>query len=238
MNTLETLQRTTAHNLSAASVPGFKKTIGAVEAQPAGTLPSMTGTAHAPSQPGRLPDAAPTISYQAGALAQSGNPLDFALKGEGFFSLQMPEGQTLYTRNGSFHVDAEGQLVNALGYPVLSGGREISVDPALGPVTAMPDGTLRQGEVEIGQLELTKFGRPDLLSQTTGGFLQSGTMDAGAEPAEDASVIQGFTEHSNVNPVHEMVSLITISRAYEVNEKVLSAYDDRLGKTIEATKKT
>jgi len=236
LNALESLQRTTSHNLAASSVAGYKRTVAAMEAKAAGTIPMMTSVTNAPSIQGHMPKAEPIVTQAAGALSQTGNSLDFALQGEGFFTLQGPDGLPFYTRNGQFHLSAEGELVNAQGYPVLSGGREISVDATQGPLTVSAEGTLMQGQTPLGPLDLTSFGRPDLLSQITGGFIADSTLNPGAQPAEEARVLQGFVEGANVNPVQEMVSLITISRAYEANEKVLSSYDDRLSQTIDATR--
>ncbi|MCO6051016.1 flagellar basal-body rod protein FlgF [Mesorhizobium sp. RP14(2022)] len=155
------------------------------------------------------------LSTQSGALRQTGNPLDFAVRGEGWFAIDTPAGMVL-TRDGRFELNVEGGLQTLEGYPVLdAGGAPIQLDPNGGPPVAGADGSLRQGERRVGALGLfahapgadfKRFGNSGIIPQNE------------PEPIVDrmdAGVRQGFVEDANVNPVTEMMRLIQVQRAFE-----------------------
>lgn len=155
------------------------------------------------------------LSTQSGAMRQTGNPLDFAVRGDGWFAIDTPAGMVL-TRDGRFELNTEGGLQTLEGYPVLdAGGAPIQLDPNGGPPTAGADGSLRQGERLVGALGLfthqpgadfKRFGNSGIIPQTEPEPLVD-RMDAG--------VRQGFVEDANVNPVTEMMRLIQVQRAFE-----------------------
>jgi flagellar basal-body rod protein FlgG len=180
--------------------------------------------------------AATTRNFSQGTLQQTGNNLDVAIKGNGMFQIQLPDGSTAYTRDGSFQVDANGQLVTNAGYTVQPG---ITIPQAATSVTIAADGTVNitlQGQAQpqqVGQLQLASFVNPaglDPLGQNlyaeTGA---SGTPNAGA-PGSDGlgSLQQGFVEGSNVNVVEELVTMIATQRAYELNSKAIQTSDQML----------
>ncbi len=180
-----------------------------------------------------------SVDQAQGELQQTGNQLDVAIGGRGFFALQSPDGELAYTRNGSFHLDAEGRMVNSDGYALAS---EIVVPPDATSVAIGSDGivTAQVGDggesVELGQIELANFANPGGL-QAQGKTLFTETEASGAAilgaPGADGTgeLTQGIIELSNVNVVEEMIDLISGQRAYEVNSRVVQAADEMLQQT-------
>jgi flagellar basal-body rod protein FlgG len=175
--------------------------------------------------------------FSQGNLQQTGNNLDVAIKGSGFFQIQMPDGTTAYTRDGSFQVSATGQLVNNSGYVVQPG---LSVPATAQGVTVAEDGTVSAampGGVSqpMGQLVMASFINPaGLEAKGQNLYLEtaaSGTPTSGAPGSNGMGTLaQGFLETSNVNVVEELVSMIQTQRAYELNSKAISTSDQMLAK--------
>lgn len=171
-----------------------------------------------------------------GTLNNTGNALDLALDGDGFFEVQLPGGQLGYTRAGNFKLDAEGSLVTPQGYPVQP---QITVPQGASSISVAPDGTVSAvlpGEAEpaqLGQLTLASFVNPAGLRASGDNFLMetaaSGAADT-APPGENGrgNIRQGMLEASNVNVVEELVEMIEAQRSYEINSKMISAVDDML----------
>jgi flagellar basal-body rod protein FlgG len=177
-----------------------------------------------------------TRNFGQGALQQTGNNLDTAIKGQGFFQIQLPDGSTGYTRDGAFQVDANGQLVTSAGYPVQPG---ITVPANAQNVTVGNDGTVNvsiPGQVApqgLGQLQLVSFVNPAGLDPRGGNLFSetaaSGTPNAGAPGTGGLGAVQqGFVEGSNVNVIEELVSMIATQRAYELNSKAVQTSDQML----------
>ena len=177
-----------------------------------------------------------TRNFGQGALQQTANNLDMAIKGQGFFQIQLPDGSTGYTRDGAFQVDANGQLVTSAGYPVQPG---ITIPANAQNVTVAGDGTVTAsvpGQVApqgLGQLQLVSFVNPAGLDPRGGNLYgetaASGTPNAGAPGANGlGSLQQGFVEGSNVNVIEELVSMIATQRAYELNSKAVQTSDQML----------
>lgn len=174
--------------------------------------------------------------FTQGNLQQTGNPLDVAVNGNGFFSVLMPDGSTAYTRDGSFSINSQGQLVTASGYTVQPA---ITIPPNAISTTIGSDGTVsvtQQGSatpVQIGTLQLTSFMNPAGL-QGLGNNLYAETAASGTpspnQPGTNGlgTISQGFVETSNVNVVEEMVNMIQAQRAYEINSKAVSTSDQML----------
>jgi len=172
------------------------------------------------------------ISDTNGPLRETGNPFDFAIKGNAWFGIETPAG-TVMTRDGRFTLTENGELVTIEGYPVLdAGGAPIQLDPRNGAPRAGADGSLRQGDNLVGALGLYNFDPgPNFVR-----FGNSGIVPAGEpEPVVDridAGVAQGFLEESNVNPVLEITRLIMVQRAFENGAAMIrdteSSYDEAI----------
>ena len=176
--------------------------------------------------------------FTQGNLTQTGNSLDLAISGGGFFQVQMPDGTTGYTRDGSFHVNAQGQLVTSSGYQVQPA---ITIPNNALSVTIARDGIVsvtRSGSAtltQVGSLQLASFINPaGLQSMGENLYLEtaaSGTPSTNTPGSNGLGVLnQGYVETSNVNVVEELVNMIQTQRAYEINSKSIQASDQMLQK--------
>ena len=171
-----------------------------------------------------------------GTLNTTGNALDLALDGDGYFAVQLPGGQTGYTRAGNFSRSAEGALVTAQGYALQPA---IAVPEGSTSITIAPDGTVSAvaaGEstpTELGRITVASFANSAGLQSTGDNFVLE-TAASGAAQIGNAgeggrgNVRQGMLEASNVNVVEELVDMIECQRAYEINSKMISAVDEML----------
>ena len=177
-------------------------------------------------------------NFSQGNLQQSSNALDVAVRGNGFFEIQMPDGTLGFTRDGAFQVSAQGQLVTSNGYPVQPG---ITIPAAAQNVTIGNDGTVSvtlPGQAlpqSVGQLQLANFVNPSGLEPKGQNIYAetaaSGTPNAGAPGQNGLGGVQrGFVESSNVNVVEELVAMIATQRAYELNSKAIQTSDQMLQK--------
>ena len=176
--------------------------------------------------------------FTQGSLKSTGNPLDLAIDGEGFFEVLSPQGVS-FTRVGSFRLDSVGQLVTSEGHPVLLSG-EPGTDPgsrtirlAQGPIQITENGEVFDGPNPVGRLSLVKVPNPDSLGKV-GNSLFRFKSNATPEVAnlETASLRQGFIESSNVNIVKEMTDMISATRVFESTQKAISAYDQMADKLV------
>ena len=234
-----------AHNLANVGTNGFKR--GGIvfedlmyqSLRPAGSSTSEQSQLPTGLQVGLgVRAAASTRNFSQGALTGTGNHLDLAIKGSGFFQIQLPDGTTGYTRDGAFQVDAGGQIVTNAGYPVLPG---LTIPANATAITIAADGTVSAtipGQVQpqaVGQIQLANFVNPAGLEPRGGNLFAetaaSGTPNTGAANSNGLGAVQqGFLEGSNVNVVEELVTMIATQRAYELNSKAIQTSDQMLQK--------
>lgn len=178
--------------------------------------------------------AATSKVFTQGQLTNTGEKLDVAIEGDGFFEVQRPDGTRAYTRDGSFKLNAQGQVVTVDGLPVLSGFQPIPAGAT--SVNIAQDGsvTVQSGTgTTTFNLTLTRFANPSGLRSLGGNLYEetaaSGTPENG-KPGEQGfgNTVQGYIENSNVNIVEEMVNLIVAQRAYEINSKSVQTSDEML----------
>jgi flagellar basal-body rod protein FlgG len=175
-------------------------------------------------------------SYTQGNLLQTQNSLDVAIEGRGFFAIQLPDGSTGYTRDGSFQTNAQGELVTSSGYRVQPG---ITIPDNVQSITIGRDGVVsvrsagQSAPVQVGTLQLTDFVNPAgleargenlVMESASSGPAQTGTPGLNGLGA----LTQGSLESSNVNVVEELVNMIETQRAYEMNSKAISTTDQML----------
>lgn len=234
-----------SNNLANVSTSGFKKSravfedllyqnlrqVGAQSSQQS-QLPSglQLGTGVKPVATERI--------FTQGNLQQTGNDKDVAIQGQGFFQILLPDGTTAYTRDGSFQVDSQGQLVTASGFPVQPA---INVPLNAQSITVGRDGVVSittpnsTATTQIGQLQLATFINPaglqakgeNMYVETTA----SGNANINTPGTNGAGLLtQGYVETSNVNVVEELVSMIQTQRAYEINSKAITTSDQMLQK--------
>jgi len=179
--------------------------------------------------------AATEIIQSQGDFSQTGNPLDVTIKGQGFFQVKLASGETAYTRGGSFHMDAQGNLVTADGDPLEPA---ITIPQDATAVSIGSDGTVtvtqpgQSQAQQVGQIQLAMFPNPGglnsvgkslFLATTASGDAIVGTP-GGAEGL--GALEQGVLEQSNVNVVEEFIQMILAQRSYEANSRVVRAADE------------
>jgi flagellar basal-body rod protein FlgF len=160
-----------------------------------------------------------------GPLQQTGNPLDMALEGDGYFELGTLDGPR-YTRAGTFTMNADRVLVNIAGLPVMDEtGNEITIPPNISEITVAPDGNIFTERGPLAKIGVFHFRNEQGLKPLGNGLL---VTQEKPEVSENTLVRQGFVEQSNVQSVVEMTSMISVSRQYEGIQKLLQAEHDRL----------
>jgi flagellar basal-body rod protein FlgG len=234
---------TVSNNLANVSTTGFKKDrpvfedlLYQIQRQPGANSSADTRLPSGLQVGTGVRTAGTQKVFTTGSLQLTDQPLDMAVDGRGFFQIQMPDGTLSYTRDGTFHINAEGTIVNVNGYPLEP---QIDIPELTNQLTISKDGIVQAtlfGDAtpqELGQIDLVDFINPAGL-QSTGGNLYKETAASGAPnvgiAANDGfgSIEQGALENSNVEVVEELVKMITVQRAYEMNSKVVSAADQML----------
>ncbi|HET6419124.1 MAG TPA: flagellar basal-body rod protein FlgG [Geobacteraceae bacterium] len=234
-----------SNNLANVNTAGFKKSRADFQDLMYQNLkttgaPSTSSTQTAGIQVGLgVTPAAVTKEFTPGNITQSGNQLDLAIEGDGFFQIQMPDGTTAYSRAGSFKKDGQGRIVNSDGYPMMP---EIVIPANVSSITIGNDGTVsvtqagQSTPTTVGTIQLASFSNPAGLTSMGHNLYQatdaSGNANTGT-PGQNGlgTVSQGFLEMSNVNVMEEMVNMIVSQRAYEINSKAVQAADQMLQTT-------
>jgi flagellar basal-body rod protein FlgG len=243
MAAMQTEINVTANNIANVNTIGFKKSrpefadLMYKVMQYAGTATSNTTESPTGIEVGLgVKPTATTKIFTEGNLQQTDNQLDMAISGKGFFTLQMPDGTEVYSRNGAFKVDSNGNIVNSQGYQLVP---NISIPSDATSVTIGSDGTVSVIEpgqttaTQIGQITLTNFINPAGL-HSLGDNLYAQT-DSSGQPVQNVAgtnglgtIQQGFVEKSNVQLVVALTDLITGQRAYDSNSKVITTSDQML----------
>lgn len=232
-----------AHNLANVNTVGFKKSRVEFEdlvyqqTKTAGTPTSATGEAPLGLETGLgVRSVATSRDFVGGNLRTTSAPLDLAIEGAGMFQVRLPNGETAYTRSGTFHLSAEGAIVTNEGYQLEP---QVTIPNTATSITISKDGIIsaqvagQSASQQLGTLELATFQNPAGLRALGSNLFQ--TTTASGEPQVGTAgtdtrgtVLQGFVEDSNVSVVEEMVNMILGQRAYEANSKVMKAADDML----------
>ncbi|MEI7815832.1 MAG: flagellar basal-body rod protein FlgF [Desulfuromonadales bacterium] len=211
-----------SNNLANINTPGYKKDKMSFEGMLAGDInppavPSGT-TADPIMQKENI-----YIDYASGTASQSGNPLDLALDGDGFFAVTTPEG-TAYTRQGNFRTSVDGTLVTVDGYPVQgSGGAAIRVQGSKVDIDA--NGGVTVDGSQVGVVSIMDFAKPYNLTKTGNALFVPADQEA-IPQAGKAQVQQGYIEGSNVDSISEMVQMIETNRYFETCSKVIKGFED------------
>ncbi|HEY9078906.1 flagellar basal-body rod protein FlgF [Magnetovibrio sp.] len=165
-----------------------------------------------------------------GTIEQTGNPLDIAIHGDGYFVVQGPNGAQQYTRNGNFRLDNTGQMVTQNGQPVLTdAGAPIFFAPEDTNIVVNGDGTISTENGQIGKLQVVTFDRPLALQRAGNGLY---TTDQAAIPIDRPQLAQHALERSNVEGVLEMTRMIEVSRRYKSTQSFIDKEDERIRKAI------
>ncbi len=232
---------TIANNLANVNTTGFKRS--KVEFQDvlyqnikkAGTASAVGAQVPAGLAIGYGTRAASTPrQFTTGDLQLTGNPLDLAISGDGFFQIQYPDGTNVYTRDGAFKISGDGRVVNSDGFYMLP---EVTIPDGATSISVGSDGVMevmvfgQSDPVQIGQIELARFINPAGLNALGRNLFQTTSASGDAitdVPTQNGlgQLDQGYLEGSNVTVVDEMVNMIVAQRAYEMNAKAIQTADD------------
>ena len=214
--------RTIASNLANANTTGFKRVKNTF----------MEALRAADFDTSQLPEPVNTVTlgragldFSQGPTAHTGRDLDFAVQGSAFFVLETPEGP-LFTRSGAFLLNERRELVTAAGHIVSGESGPIVIPPEAASISVTAKGVISADGASIGALRLVEFEDQSQLVPAGYSAFKHLEGDAGA-PAQNAQVLQGFRENSNVQPATELVDLISVMRLYELNLKAISSSDER-----------
>jgi flagellar basal-body rod protein FlgF len=219
-----------AGNIANADTPGFK----ASEAIFAAHLARQQGSSAsgAARDLAFTQDRATWRDMAPGALQQTGNPLDLAISGEGFFAVETPRGER-FTRSGRFTLSPEGQVVDAEGHAVLTdGGNPLTLPAGTSRIEIQGDGTLRADGAAQGRLRLVRFEDPQKL-QAEGDRLFAPGQGQEALPLDRPAVVQGAVEASNVRSVVELTRLTAEMREYQFAAQFAEKEGERIGSAVE-----
>ncbi len=217
-----------ANNLANASTSGFKADR---EFYSTYLAPGIV------SQPDPIVGDEPVVQKQwtdfsQGTLVDTGSATDLALSGNGFFSVNGPNGP-LYTRNGNFHLSPRGALLTAEGYPVrLVGGQTLQIQSP-DPIQVQPDGQILQDGNALGQLQLSDFADRSQLTKLRAGYFQSPGPQVTPIPAANAQVYQGKLETSNTGPAEAAAKMISLLRHFEMLQRAIKIGTDMNRQAVE-----
>ncbi len=219
-----------ANNLANVATPGFK-----AEAEVFTTVPIRSQVRGNPQKLAYVQDFATARDFSPGPVTPTGNDLDIAIQGDGFFVLQTPNGPR-YTRVGHFQLNAAGQVVTKQGYPVLAGGAPLTIDPDDGPVQIEGDGSVsanktQQGSTQVvyGKLDVVDFADRDTLKPDEGVMFST---DAPPIQVAEPAVVQRMLEQSNVQSVKELTTMIWVQRSYEAMQRFIDSENDRMKRAV------
>lgn len=237
LSAIERWQDVVSQNITSSDQTAYRKRTVSVGADMAGQLQTATGRSKENSgeaMPMLFPKVTTSINFKFGESQRTRRDLDVAIQGEGFFEVQRPDGSKIYTRNGEFRLRADRTLVTSTGDEVMSSaGSPIIFQPGGGAIVINQDGSIAQGTTALGRLAVLKFEDNNRLVAHSGGIFTA-PEGLGSETVDNPEILQGYIEGSNTSSLREMVDLVLISRAYEANQKIISAVDDQMGKTLQA----
>jgi len=209
---------TTSNNLANINTTGFKK-----------NRPTFKVVAPSEQVTRAYAVSGPLINdMSGGVMTKSGNPLDVALEGKGFFVVKTPRGER-YTREGNFKIDTKGRLATQEGFPVLGEGGVIKLGNSDIEIDA--SGSISEAGTVVGRLKVVDFNKSTSLSYEGGLYGSGGKPPVAATSSTE--ILQGFTEASNVSALKEMVNMMDNLRAYQTQVKLIQSIDAMSRKAIE-----
>lgn len=226
-----------ANNLANINTPGFKADL--YQAQ----IMYVTDENGEPQPNGQsyIVEMPSTIDTSPGPIMTTGRPLDVAVNGTGYIAVQGPDGSEVYTRGGSFHVDAEGQLLTESGYAVVGDGGPITIPPARsievgndGTISVVPLNGTRRDVAVLDRIKTVSLAGAQL-SRSAEGFLRL-AQGGEAEPDPTVQIVKGALEGSNVNAVDQMVQMISANRDFDAQMKIMATIEadaDKLAQVLQ-----
>jgi flagellar basal-body rod protein FlgF len=217
--------RIISHNLANVGTVGFKRELAV-------TRPFAEQLADAGEFAGTNTQLTTNVmSYtdrSPGTLTHTGTPLDLAIEGDAYFVIDTGQ-QEAYTRQGTFRLNADGQLVTLSGQPVMTTGGDVRLTTPTPVIDTQ--GNIRDNGTVVGQLKLVTVSNPQSLSEVGNGLYTASNSTA-SQPADTARVRQGFTEAANVVTMNEMIRMIETTRHFEASQKLIQGYDAMLDRAL------
>jgi flagellar basal-body rod protein FlgG len=237
MNSLERWQAAISQNLASANITGYRKN----EMSFSGVMGELTKVSD-PSASGAgkksplevrgvMPSVENRMNFQPGQYISTGNEFHFAIEGPGFFRVRRQDGTFGFTRNGSFRMNEDRVLVTEQGFEVQGDNGPVQFLQQGGTLSINADGMIVQGQQQISRLGVVDFADPSVLRRGGDGLLVSDGPQGAA--IERPRVVHRALEGSNVQPVKEMINLVTVGRAYEMAQKVIQAHDEVANKAVQ-----
>ncbi|MFB6344867.1 MAG: flagellar basal-body rod protein FlgF [bacterium] len=250
MTTSQTQMDVTSNNLSNTNTEGFKEDKPVFKAYPQKQLSRTNDNVQdLPADSldvtiDRRPDIGPLnmgsasdgsyTDYTQGGFKNTGNPLDFALDGDGFFEVQLPDGTRAYTRSGDFKLNQNGEVVTSNGYNVMGEDGPLQLPQNPGQLNVTGNGqVLNNNGQSYGQLRVVQFENPQKLRKRGDTMFLQGENNEVIEATEDVKVKHKHLEGSNTNPIDEMTEMVRVSRRYEMNQRSLRRQDQMLQQAIQ-----
>ena len=171
------------------------------------------------------------IDFTPGGTSITQNPLDLALDGPGFFTLDGGNQQVMYAREGAFTLDSEKYLINQTGLRVLDAAGQPVRIPTIGTIKVDSDGTISVDNLPVGKLGIVEFANTNILTKA-GHNVFSTSVAGGSTPARETEVIQGAIERSNVNPISSLTQLLSMYRQFEASARTIDAFDRTLDRVV------
>lgn len=222
--TVKRQMETVANNLANANTAGFK-------AERLMFVEYLSKAADPKDEMYFVQDLASARDNSPGDYKSTGNPLDLAIEGKGWFTVENQKGEPRYTRDGHFRLNQEGQLINRDGFPVLGeGGAPIVFRPTDQDITVRGDGTIRAGNQLRGKLKIVEFDNLYKMKKAEGNLYVPGQEP---KDPEDSSVVQGMIEGSNVKPILEITEMMRALRSYQGASKLIENEHDRERRMID-----
>ncbi len=236
-----------ANNLANVTTPGFKQEIMVSKAYPENDMYQTgdnqkelpMGTVDDPPYIGQLNTGVASdggyTNYTQGSLRKSQNPLDLAILGDGFFTIQLENGNEVYTRNGAFRINSENQLVTSKGVQVMGENGPLTVNPNIKELAVTGDGTIVDGNNQVlGKLEITQFENLQKLRNMGQNFYRQGPNNPIVDQADrkDFKIKQGALERSNTKPIKHVVRMIELNRLYNMQGDVMNKQNKALAQAI------
>lgn len=211
------------NNLANASTTGFRADFAAARSQPV-FGPGMPSRVYSMSEN-------PATDFKSGSMISTGNALDVAIDGDGFFTVLGKDGTENYTRAGNLRLTETGMLTTGTGLPVLGDGGPVTIPPsqkiditADGTISIVPIGAENNNTAVVGRLKLVKPELGNMVKNESGLMVQKNGQPAEADPT--VKLVAGVVESSNVNAMSEMVNMISLSRQYEMQVKLMKKAEE------------
>src|SRR5574344_250189 len=234
LSSLERWQNVVSQNISSSQVSGFKKRMVQFDVKPMGEVAVANQSRIGEGQVAVFPRVNYSIDFQQGEVVPTGRDLDATIQGDGFFVLRGADGTPAYTRNGEFHIRADRTLVNVDGSEVLGiGDVPIQLQAEEGSIKINEDGSIFQGETQLGRLQVVSFNNNNQLIPAHGGVFKA-LPGTAVIPVAEPEVVQSHLESRTVSALRALAALVAIARAYEANQKIIQSRDGTMEKTLDA----